>query len=86
MNNKEMNKSNGIRTINYANLQEVITKDQLDRIKKIENTKRNNQKEALRRKALRAKNKEEDRIELQQVKFIESNNSAIHKNITLKNE
>ena len=83
MNNKEMNKANGIRTINYANLQEIITKDQFDKEKRIQNTKRNNQKETQRRKALRAKNKEEDRIEADRIKLIEPNYENIHSSITL---
>lgn len=83
MSNKEINKANGIRTINYANLQEIITKDQRDKEKRIQNSKRSNQKETQRRKALRAKNKEEDRYEAERIKFIDPNYKTIHSNITL---
>lgn len=83
MNSKEINKANGIKTINYANLHEVITKDQRDKERRIQNSKINNQKETQRRKLLRAKNKEEDRIEGERIKFIEPNYETIHSSITL---
>jgi hypothetical protein len=67
MNNKEINKANGIETINLSHLESIIEKKRIQKAERIEYSRQYNKQVLAYRKELRKRNKEQDRIEAQKL-------------------
>jgi hypothetical protein len=63
MNNKEINKANGIKTVNFSHIAEIIEKEKIRKAERIEYSRQYNKQVTAFRKERREKWKEQARIE-----------------------
>jgi hypothetical protein len=86
MNSKEINKANGIRTVNFSHLAEILEKEKIRKAERIEYNRQYNKQVTAFRKERRARYKEEDRIQAERITTTIENGAATHPSITLQNE
>ena len=66
MNNKEINKANGIRTVNFSHLAAIIEKERIQKAERIQYSREYNKQVTIFRRERRERRKEEARIEAEQ--------------------